>query len=686
MAKNTRRSTRAGTGSAARPAAKPPAARHVFGRDSALIIALLALATLVVYARVARFPFIDLDDSLYVSRNPHVQGGITAASVEWAFTTLRCTNWHPLTWLSHTVDWQLYGANAGGHHVTSVLLHIANAVLLFYVLSRMTGAVWRSGFVAALFALHPLHVESVAWVAERKDVLSTLFWMLTMLAYAVYAERRTARRYMLLIAAFALGLMAKPMLVSLPIALLLLDVWPLKRSGRRLAEYAPLFALAAASCAITWYAQSVGGATKSLDRYAIGTRAANAAVAYVEYVWRMLWPRSLGPFYPHPENTLPVWQVIGAAVVLAAITCLAIYSMRKAPYVFVGWMWYLVTLVPVIGLVQVGLQGSADRYTYIPLIGLFVIAAWGVPDVLAKALGSRSRLILAPIGAIVIACLAACTWVQVGYWRSNEVLIDRAIECSGGHYSVIAWKASYLNKTGRREEAFRILSRCRENRPGLALVESGLGSMLSDMGRLDQAIVHLKKAIALRPNLAMAHNNLGIAYERQGRTAAALREFRRAARIDPRYSDPPYNIACALAMHGRPEEALRIFEQTVRADPDMADAYTQAAIVLVNMGRQDEAIAHFLAAIEADPYSAQAPCMLGMTYLRTGRTDDAIPLLRKAAAMKPNWGQPHRSLAMALYNKGEYEEASREARMAQQFGCPPSPAFLRALGERMGGR
>jgi hypothetical protein len=384
--------------------------------------------------------FISFDNSnVFIINN--VQAGVTPESITWAFTATRASNWHPLTWLSHILDFQLFGLNAGWHHLINVLFHIANTLLLFFVLRGMTGALWRSGFVAALFALHPLHVESVAWVSERKDVLSTFFWILTMWGYAGYVRRPGIKRYLLVLLLFALGLMAKPMLVTLPFVLLLLDYWPLGRlqpgsslNGSRseqrslglklILEKIPLFFLSAGSSVATFMVQKSGGAVASLDSMPLSARVANALVSYVSYLGKMFWPYHLAVPYPLRAE-LPGWHVAGSSALLLAITLLALRAVRRRPYLAVGWLWYLGTLVPVIGLVHIGSQAMADRYTYVPLVGIFVVIAWGISELAA---GWRYRKIgLTALGSVVLAILMVTSWHQVGYWKSSVTLLERSI-------------------------------------------------------------------------------------------------------------------------------------------------------------------------------------------------------------------------------------------------------------------
>ncbi|MGB9618961.1 MAG: hypothetical protein ACPL7K_00955, partial [Armatimonadota bacterium] len=390
---------------------------------------LLAALIAAIYWPAVGYGLVNLDDRYYVMNNPHVRSGLSVRNVVWAFTTFTQSNWHPLTWISLQLDRTIEPSGSQVLHATNIVLHLANTLLLFFLLELTTGARWRSACVAALFAAHPLHVESVAWVSERKDVLSTLFWLLTMLAYIGWVRAPSKGRYMLVIAAFALGLTAKPMLVSLPILLLLVDIWPLARlqigrnarlaAGKLVREKIPLFALAAASCVVTYIAQARGGAMTGLDCYPLGMRLANAFVSYMAYLGKTAWPARLAALYPHPENTLPEWQVAASAVGFFVLSILAVRAFRRWPYAAVGWFWYVISLVPVIGIVQVGLQGMADRYTYVPLIGIFVAVAWGVPEIIDRLFGSASARFTVGLALLSVAALAAVAHKQVGYWRDD---------------------------------------------------------------------------------------------------------------------------------------------------------------------------------------------------------------------------------------------------------------------------
>ncbi|MGB7921656.1 MAG: tetratricopeptide repeat protein [Pyrinomonadaceae bacterium] len=443
-----------------------------------LLASLLVVVTLAAYEPVRSYEFVDYDDDRYVTTNARIQQGLSWNNAAWALTATEVANWHPLTWLSHMMDCQLYGLNPAGHHLTNLLLHLANVIILFLLLQRMTGATWRSWLVAALFAAHPLNIESVAWIAERKNVLSTLFWLLTMWAYMLYARRPGWKPYLLVLGMFVMGLMSKPMLVTLPCVLLLLDYWPLERLTRHtvvrlLLEKAPLFLLAAASSAITIKAQRMDGALGART-LSLSARLSNALVSYVGYIVKMFWPDRLAVLYPHPGESIPGWRVMGAALALVCVTVLVLRVGRKFPYLPVGWLWYLGTLVPVIGLVQVGQQAMADRYAYVPLIGLFIIIAWGVED-LSRRLPSRRYWLAGAAVALLIALTFATRW-QLRYWQNSITLFERALDVTANN----------------------------------EIAHNNLGAVLVRKGRLDEGLAHFYEAVRLYPEYGTARDNIAI--------------------------------------------------------------------------------------------------------------------------------------------------------------------------------
>ena len=512
-----------------------------------LICLALAAVTLLPYLQVRHHDFLTFDDDLYVTENPLVRAGLTRAGIVEAFTTCRAGNWHPLTWLSLMLDHQVFGFNPGAYHLTNVALHVANTILLFLFWAGVTGALWPSALVAALFGLHPLHVESVAWVAERKDVLSAFFWLATMGAYAWYAAAPSVRRYLAVFLLFALGLMAKPMLVTLPLVLLLLDYWPLGRlagsapqpqegvmrlppPGRSprswrwlLWEKLPLLALAVASCLVTLKAQAGSGTVMPLAIRPLAVRIASSLVAYLEYIVKLFWPYPLSCFYPLAP--VPWWEAAWAGLALLALTGILLHGVRRHPYLAVGWLWYLGTLVPVIGLVQVGGQAMADRYTYIPLIGLFIIVAWGICA--ATATWPHRRLARnVTAAAVLLSCLLA-TWGQAGYWRNSETLFTRAIDINPNNY----------------------------------MAYHHLGMDLANRGRLDQAIAMFQKTLAVAPAYPPAYNNLAIAYARQKKFDEAVPLFKKAIRLNPYDAGFYRNLALAYRQMGKTSEAQAVMEQ-----------------------------------------------------------------------------------------------------------------------------
>lgn len=534
------------------------------GKTRLLLVCLLIVVTLAAYEPVRKYEFVDYDDDRYVTANPRIQEGLSWKNAAWALTATEVANWHPLTWLSHMADCQLYGLNPAGHHLTNLLLHLANVLLLFHALRRMTGAVRRSWLVAALFAAHPLNIESVAWIAERKNVLSTLFWLLTMWAYMLYARRPGWRRYLLVVGLFVLGLMSKPMLVTLPCVLLLLDYWPLGRLRGRsedpsdqqspderterpwrarlssphfrhtvfrlVLEKAPLFLLAAASSAITIKAQQMDGALDA-KHLPLGARLANALVSYVGYIYKMIWPEQLAVLYPHPGDSIPGWRVIAAATALVCVTALAIRASRKFPYLPVGWLWYLGTLVPVIGLIQVGQQAMADRYAYIPLIGLFIIIAWGVADLTRRLPFGSCRLAgtttTTAAAALLIVLTMATRW-QLRHWQNSITLFERALEVTSDN----------------------------------EIAHNNLGAVLVRKGRLDEGLAHLREAVRLYPAYETARANIAITLTQKANIEAGD--------------------------ESRWQEAVELYRQALALNPDLAEARQGLDSMLEKMERKGQ--------------------------------------------------------------------------------------------------
>jgi len=627
---------------------------------------LLFLLTVILYAQVRNHDFVNYDDPLYVTENAWVQAGLTDAGVRWAFTTWHASNWHPITWLSHMLDVEWFGVQPGASHLVNVLLHAINSVLLFLLLKRMTGAHWRSALVASLFAWHPLHVESVAWISERKDVLSTLFWLLTLWCYTTWVREKGRRDFWLALLFFAIGLMAKPMLVTLPCVLLLLDAWPLDRwrfapaSGGRpqrlppagspgdaknvrqlFAEKWPFFLLTLASCVITFLAQR-GQAVQTVEQVPVGERLANAIVAVTGYLRKMVWPIDLSIFYPlHRDHRL--WPTLLALLGLFAISAGAWKARRTRPYLLVGWLWFLGTLVPVIGLVQVGGQAMADRYTYIPLIGLFIGIAWGGRDLVLRWHSPRPW-VAATAGAALAAC-ATLTWIQQSYWRDSVTLFTHALAVSRENAVSHINLGIALEKEGRREEALQHYLEALRLEPNRPQVHGNLGNVLDAMGRFEEAVAQYQEALRLRPGVAPVYNNLGLAYAAQGRMEEAVSNYLEAIRLQPGDAPPHFFMGNARLKQGRISEAIAAYRETLRRDPGHPKALNQLARILA-----------------ADPDET----------VRNG--PEAVRLARRAAELTGG-RQPIvlDTLAMALAESGRYVEARQSASDALQL--------LQAIGE-----
>jgi len=542
------------------------------------VCVLLIVLCLLVFGQTLRHDFVNYDDPEYVYQHPKITAGLSIDGVQWAFGNVHARNWHPLTTISHMFDAQLFGVTAGGHHFTNVALHTAAAVLLFLLLRGMTGALWRSAFVAAVFAIHPLRVESVAWVAERKDVLSGLLFVLTLGAYLRYTRRRSATRYAVLMALFALGLLAKPMLVTLPFLLLLLDLWPLQRFTAEskwrplIWEKLPLLALAAAASVVTMLVQKTGGAMKESMPFA--WRVANAFVTCVAYLRDTVWPTKLAPFYPHPENQLPAWLIALAIVVVLAVTTGAIARWRRSPYLATGWFWFLGMLTPVIGIVEVGAQARADRYTYLPQIGLLICITWAAAELSA---GWRyRRQVLAASGAIAIVALAAAAWRQAAHWRESETLWAHTLHVTSDNHVAYNNIGDLHFQRGEIDKALPHYQKALEIRSGSrignydflsALYHSNYGSALRRLGRGEEAIPYYEKAIELQPDLADTYLNYGGALIENGAVDEGITALRRLVELEPNHVAGQSDLGTALLQKKAEKEAIEHYEQALAIEP-----------------------------------------------------------------------------------------------------------------------
>jgi len=624
----------------------------------------LASATFIVYARTLHNEFVNFDDDKYVTENPNVRGGLTVRSIKWAFTATEAANWHPLTWLSHIIDCRFFGLNPKWHHLVNLLFHIANTLLLFWVLKDATGALWQSVFVAAAFALHPLHVESVAWIAERKDVLSTMFWLLTMASYLRYVRQRSIAWYIGTLFLFAMGLMAKPMLVTLPFVLLLLDYWPLRRLNRNtIYEKTPFFAFSAVSSAVTFFVQRSAGAVSSLEKLSLDNRIANALVSYLGYIGKMMYPGHLGVLYPYRHLGSFVQQPMAAIFALAFITAVIIYYSRRYRYLFVGWFWYLGTLVPVIGLVQVGDQALADRYTYVPLMGLFIIVAWGLPELLAGWRYQKATLCIS--AATVLFVLSICTYHQLRYWRNNITLFEHTLAVTGDNSKIQNNLGNVLASTGRLDEAIGHYNEALRIRPNYAEARYNLAKALQSQGRIDEAVNHLNEALSIKPDYADAHINLGIILKSAGKVDEAISHYQQAIKTRPDSAEAYYNLGNALKSAGRLDEAVGNYEKALQLNPNDTEICNNMGSALQSQGKLDEAIGYYRRSVTIDPNYAAAHNNLGNALAKTGRLDEAIVQIERAAALtKYQNAAILNTLSAAYAAKGRFSEAIATAQKA----------------------
>lgn len=620
-------------------------------RLSKAVAFLLVAVTAVIYSSVIGNDFAYYDDESYITANTHIQKGLSWTSARWAFTSIGYSdNWHPLTWLSHMLDVQLFGLNPAGHHFTNLFFHLITVLLLFWFLLNTTGLLWPSTLVAVLFALHPLHVESVAWVAERKDVLSGMFLFATLWAYIYYVRSRNFAKYLLVFILFALGLMAKPMLVTLPILLLLLDYWPLERLtfNRRsieslVVEKLPLFMLMIASSIITIIAQH--GAIGSLRKYTLLTRVSNAIVSYCVYLGQTFRPTGLSVIYPFPLPQ-PV-KTIGCFLLIIAITAVVIGAGRKKKYLITGWLWYIVSLVPVIGIVQVGSQAHADRYTYIPLIGIFIMVAWSLYDIAVKMTRPKKVLVNVVLSLIIIV-MAIKTREQIGYWKNGITLFTHCFDVTKGNVNENAYYnyGNILMDAGRSDDAMSCYRKALEINPNHAKSHINYGLLLSNLGRTDEAIVHYRKALEHGSDIE-AHNNLGNLLAQTGRTDEATVHFRKALELNPNYGDAHYNFGFMLANMGQTDEAMGHFQRALEINSSDGGAHFSLGLLLAGRGRTDEAIAHFRKALAINPDAIAALQNLASAFVQKGQLLDAVAEIQKALDLATSAGNEDRAKKIA---------------------------------------
>ncbi len=671
-----------------------------------LIPLVLAIITLSVYWQVYNFSFITFDDTIYVTENEHVQQGLCRDNLIWAFNLNKSDDrayWHPLTWLSHMLDCQLFGLNSGAHHLMNLAFHIVNTILLFLALYLMTGAPWKSAFVAALFALHPINVDSVAWVSERKNLLSTTFWMLTLLAYIRYAKKPDTFRYLTIFCALALGLLAKPMLVTLPCVLLLLDFWPLGRikigqqrttvnyinSGpifetakisRLFMEKIPFLALSIATVALSVVSIQLNANNQLIDTAAVPMklRIENAMVSYVVYLGKMVWPAHLAIFYPFPK-VIPLWHSIGAVLFLIAVSALIVAKARKSPWLVTGWLWYLGTLLPVIGLVQGGLwPAQADRWAYVPLIGIFIIIVWGVPAFIPEYKLKKSGI--GVTAATLLCVLSLATWIQAGFWKNSQTLFSHALSVTSGNYIAHNNLGNVLFRQGRITEAVYQFTQSIKINPDHAKAHYNLANALLKLDKKDKAITHYLQAISINPNYEKACNNLASLLLNQGRTDEAITYYKRTLLINPHFPKAEYSLANAYKKIGQIDKAIFHYRLALKINPLNADTHYNLANALKNQGHLNKAIGHYRQAIDIHANNEKAHSNLATVLMRQGLVHEAIDHYLKALKINPNHLNARYNLGIAYFTSGNFPAAVENFKAALRLN-PNSDAIRAALNQ-----
>ena len=605
-----------------------------------IIIIFLIIASCAAFGRVAGNGFINFDDNIYITENNYIKSGINVENIKWAATAVVMSNWHPLTLISHMLDWHIFGANPSGHHLISLLLHMGSVLLLFLFLNKTTKNPWPSAFAAAVFALHPLRVESVAWASERKDVLSMFFGMASVYAYSFYAEKSKASRYLLCLALFILALMSKPAMVTLPFVLMLLDYWPLKRwqeaidkkgkslnsAGPIIWEKVPFILLAISLSIVTFLIQKISGSVH-MEGLSLFMRVANAVVSYAAYLEKIFWPVNLAVFYPY-EYSMSLHQILIPALILTGVTGIVIYKMKKLPFLFVGWFWYLGTLIPVIGLVQAGGQSMADRYTYLSSIGVAVMAAWGIPYLFPSRV-MRKR-ILFPAAMVVFAVLAAMTWRQCGYWKNSITLYQHTLSITKNNSMIHNNLGLALYDEGKFREAVDHFSETIHRVPDNADAYFNRGNAYAMLGRHQLAVNDYKEVIRMMPDNAAACTGIGNIYAGLKKYQTAIGYYSEAIRQQPGYAGAYYNRGAVYAMSGRHELAVENYNETIRLMPDNARAFINRGAAYFKLGQYQRAIEDFNRAIELKQYNAEAYNNLGNVYLLQGNTESGCYYAQKA--------------------------------------------------------
>lgn len=684
-----------------------------------LLIFFIAALTFIAFGCIINNDFINFDDDLYIAENPFIKSGITAETIKWTFTAVVASNWHPLTLLSHTLDWSLFGSWAGGHHLVSLLFHIGAVLFLFLFLNKTTQQLWPSAIVAALFAVHPLRVESVAWAAERKDVLSMFFGMATLYAYTFYVEDKKISKYLLCFFLFVLALMSKPMMVTIPFVLLLVDYWPLqrwqktynpephktqvaaqqqknkkKKKGKSAAipaeqtktpiivrntkqvtiellkEKIPFFILSIISSLVTIWAQDKGGSIVTIDKLFFSERLSNAIVSYANYLGKIFMPVNLSVFYPY--QLVSSWQLLGSVLLLIIITAGVLFFFKKAPFLITGWLWYLGTLIPVIGLVQVGKQAIADRYTYLPSIGILIMLVWGLLSLVPQK--KPRKFVLAPLSGVAILIMMILSWQYCLSWKNSITIFNHALETTKNNYLAHNNLGVALAETGNTQEAISHYRAAIEINPLYDSAIVNLGTLLAATGKNEEAVNYYLQAIKANPANAHAHTNLGAALSAMGKKEEAEKHYQQALKIDQAHVDAFYNLANLLAEQGRQDEAAANYRQAIAIKPGHSRAHYNYAELLLQAGNINRAIEHFREAARLDATSFKALNNLGVLLEKQQRHDEAIYYYQKALHLDPKHAGLHFNLGVALGNKGDLEKAVKHFEKALEL----NPKFTQA--------
>jgi protein O-mannosyl-transferase len=640
-------------------------------KQKLIVYIILAAVTLAVYWQVNKFDFVNIDDNVYVTENFNIKSGITLNGIHWAFSTTYAEFWHPLTWLSFLLDYQFYGLHAHGYHVTNLVLHILSALLLFWLFNRMTGAIWKSAFVAAVFALHPLHVESVAWVSERKDVLSAFFWMLTLCLYVYYTEKPVIKRYLLVLCSFVLALMSKPMVITLPVIMILLDYWPLKRFELQknnmflwqLKEKLSLIVLSVVFTVITLIAQQ-----KPYEQdasFVLVSRLYNVPVTFVTYLEKTFWPHDLAAIYPF-SSQIPGWQAIGALLLIILITIIVIAMAKRMPYLFVGWFWYSITIAPVIGIMQVGNQVMADRYTYLPQIGIAIGLAWGVPLFFP---GEKMRKnILFPAMIVFLVIMSSLTWKQCGYWKNSSNLCNQILRATKDNYVAHLNLGSVLFDEGKTEEAIAHYNEVIRIRPNLSLSYNKRGLAYARLGQYQKAFDDLNKVILLKPDYADAYNSRAIIYNNLGQQQQALKDLNKAIFLKPDHAEASNNRGIIYQILGQHQRAVEDFNKAISLKPDNPSIYYNRGTSYINLANYQKAIDDNSKAISLNPDFFDAYNNRAFIYLKLGQYQQAYDDYSKAILIKPDYANAYNNRAFIYLSMGNIESGCTEAKKACELG------------------